>query len=156
MHLVAGFVALTAVLSAQEPDLRAAQRAGRALARLGAGERVQIVIRDSGVVEGSVVTASPLVVRLRADGSLIDIPVRRVDSLWVRRGNHAGEGALIGALPGVLVLGAVLVTSGGPAGEARDLRNFSGAMTGLMLLAGGVALGALIGASTPKWEQRTP
>src|SRR3989442_10731456 len=56
---VAGLVALTTALAAQEPDtLSAAQRAGLALARLGAGQRVRIVTRDSEFVEGSVMAAS--------------------------------------------------------------------------------------------------
>jgi len=79
-----------------------------------------------------------------------------VDSLWVERGTHAGKGALIGAVPGLAFLGAVLVTSGGPNGEARDIRNFTGAITGLLLLAGGIAVGAIIGAATPKWQLDAP
>ena len=153
----AGLVALTTALAAQEPDtLTPAQRAGLALARLGAGQRVRIVIRDSDFVEGSVLATSPSLVTVRTDGSVIGIPVPRIDSLWVKRGTHAGRGALIGAAPGLVFLGAVLVTSGGSNGEARDLRNFSGAITGLALLVGGTVVGALIGAATPKWQLQAP
>src|SRR6266702_916287 len=94
---VAGLVALTTALAAQEPDtLSAAQRAGLALARLGAGQRVRIVTRDSEFVEGSVMAASPNLLRLRTDGTLMDLPASRLDSLWARGGSHAGTGALIG------------------------------------------------------------
>jgi len=155
---VAGLVTLASPLAqAQEPDtLTPAQRAGLALARLGAGQRVRIITREDEFVEGSVVTTSPRLVSVRTDGSVIDIPVPSVDSLWVKRGTHAGKGALIGAVPGLVFLGAVLVTSGGPAGEARDIRNFTGAITGLFLLGGGVAVGAIIGAGTPKWQRQVP
>lgn len=155
--LVAALVALTTALAAQEPDtLSPAQRAGRALARLGAGQRVRLFTWEREFVEGSVVTTSPSLVTVRTDGSVIDVPVPSVDSLWVRRGTHAGKGALIGAAPGLVFLGVVLVTSGGPNGEARDIRNFTGAITGLALLAGGTLVGALIGAATPKWQLEAP
>jgi hypothetical protein len=155
--LVAGSVALSTALTAQQPDtLSPVQRAGLALARLGAGQRVQIITRENELVEGSVVSTSPNLVTLRTDGSVTDIPVPSVESLWVQRGTHAGRGALIGAAPGVVFLGAVLVTSGGPAGEARDWRNFSGAITGIALLGVGIAVGALIGAASPKWQLQEP
>jgi len=155
--LVAGLVAFAPGLIAQEPDtLSPAQRAGRALARLGAGQRVRIITRENEFVDGLVVTTSRRLVSVRTDGSVIDIPVPSVDSLWVERGTHAGKGALIGAVPGLAFLGAVLVTSGGPNGEARDIRNFTGAITGLLLLAGGIAVGAIIGAATPKWQLDAP
>src|SRR3989454_11580910 len=93
---VAGLVALTTALAAQEPDtLSAAQRAGLALARLGAGQRVRIVTRDSEFVEGSVMAASPNLLRLRTDGTLMDLPASPLDSLWARRGSAAGPAALI-------------------------------------------------------------
>src|SRR2546426_7356252 len=93
---VAGLVALKTALAAQEPNtLSAAQRAGLALARLGAGQRVRIVTRDSEFVEGSVMAASPNLLRLRTDGTLMDLPASRLDSLWARGGSHAGTGALI-------------------------------------------------------------
>ena len=155
--ILVGFVALAPGLIAQEPDtLSPAQRAGRALARLGAGQRVRIITRENEFVDGLVVTTSRRLVSVRTDGSVIDIPVPSVDSLWVERGTHAGKGALIGAVPGLVFLGAVLVTSGGPNGEARDLRNFTGAITGLLLLGGGIAVGAIIGAATPKWQLEAP
>jgi len=155
--LFAGLVAFATALIAQEPDtLSPAQRAGRALVRLGAGQRVRIITRENAFVDGSVVTTSPRLVSVRTDGSVIDIPVPSVDSLWVERGTHAGKGALIGAVPGLVFLGAVLVTSGGPNGEARDLRNFTGPITGLLLLGGGIAVGAIIGAATPKWQLEAP
>ena len=155
--LVAGLLAFATALIAQEPDtLSPAQRAGRALARLGAGQRVRIITREDEFVDGLVATTSPRLVSVRTDGSVIEIPVATVDSLWVERGTHAGKGSLIGAVPGLAFLGAVLVTSGGPNGEARDIRNFAGAITGILLLGGGIAVGAIIGSLTPNWQPQAP
>jgi hypothetical protein len=155
--ILVGLVALAPALFAQEPDtLSPAQRAGWALARLGAGQPVRMITRENEFVEGSVVTTSPSLVTVRTDRSVIEIPVPSVDSLWVKRGTHAGKGALIGAVPGLVFLGAVAVTSGGPNGEARDIRNFTGAITGLLLLGGGIAVGAIIGSLTPKWQLQAP
>jgi hypothetical protein len=154
---VAGLMAFATALIAQEPDtLSPPQRAGRALARLGAGQPVRIITREDEFIEGSIVTTSPSLVTVRTDRSVIEIPVPSVDSLWVKRGTHAGKGALIGAVPGLVFLGVVLVTSGGPNGEARDIRNFTGAITGLLLLGGGIAVGAIVGAATPKWQLQAP
>src|SRR6266568_2945425 len=103
---VAGLVALTTALAAQEPDtLSAAQRAGLALARLGAGQRVRIVTRDSEFVEGSVMAASPNLLRLRTDGTLMDLPASRLDSLCGRGCGPAPffEGLLIGGTAGALI-----------------------------------------------------
>jgi hypothetical protein len=117
---------------------------------------VRIITHEDEFVDGLVVTTSPRLVSVRTDGSVIHIPVPSVDSLWVERGTHAGKGALIGAVPGLAFLGAILVTSGGPNGEARDIRNFTGAITGLLLLGGGIAVGALIGGATPNWQLQAP
>ncbi|HYL54696.1 MAG TPA: hypothetical protein VEU73_03865 [Gemmatimonadales bacterium] len=155
--VVAGLMAFATAVIAQEPDtLSPAQRAGRALARLGAGQPVRIITREDQFIEGSLVTTSPSLVTVRTDRSVIEIPVPSVDSLWVRRGTHAGKGALIGAVPGLAFLGAVLVTSGGPNGEARDIRNFTGAITGLLVLGGGMVVGAIIGAASPDWQLQAP
>jgi len=71
--LVAGLVAFAPGLIAQEPDtLSPAQRAGRALARLGAGQRVRIITRENEFVDGLVVTTSRRLVSVRTDGSVID------------------------------------------------------------------------------------
>ena len=92
---------------AQEPDtLSAAQRAGAALARLGAGQRVRIVGSEVGFVDGSVVSSSMSLVTLRLDSSTVTVPTPRIDSLWVKHGTHAGTGALIGAIVGGVVVGA--------------------------------------------------
>ncbi len=159
---VAGLVALTTALAAQEPDtLSAAQRAGLALTRLGAGQRVRIVTRDSEFVEGSVMAASPNLLRLRTDGTLI-LPASRVDSLWVRGGSHAGTGALIGGA--VLGIGLGVLAQGfshaeGGCNEPGYGRGCGPAPFFEGLLIGGAAgalVGALIGAPFPKWQLRVP
>lgn len=81
--LLAGLGTLASPLAqAQAPDtLNAAQRAGLALAHLGAGQRVQIVTRQRKWVDGFVVATSPNLLSLKTDGSVTDIPAASVDSV---------------------------------------------------------------------------
>ena len=162
LAMTLGLVALPSALTAQAPDtLTPAQRAGLALARLGAGQRVRIVTRDSEFVEGSVMAASPNLLRLRTDGTLI-LPASRVDSLWVRGGSHAGTGALIGGA--VLGIGLGVLAQGfshaeGGCNEPGYGRGCGPAPFFEGLLIGGAAgalVGALIGAPFPKWQLRVP
>jgi hypothetical protein len=141
---------------AQEPDtLSAAQRAGAALARLGAGQRVRIVGSEVGFVFGSVLSASPTFVTLRTDSATIEVPARRVDSLWVREGTHAGRGALIGGAVGAAFLGAVFSGLCQPREGCtnRGVAILAGAVVGAVP---GSLLGALIGLAVPKWQRRIP
>lgn len=108
---VACRVALATALPAQQADtLSPAQRAGAALALLG-GQQVRIHRSGIGRVQGRLVSSSPTLVTLRTSDSssiiveqslvkvhptVIDIPASSVDSVWVKRGSHAGVGALIG------------------------------------------------------------
>jgi hypothetical protein len=92
--LFAGLVAFATALIAQGPDtLSPAQRAGRALVRLGAGQRVRIITRENAFVDGSVVTTSPRLVSVRTDGSVIDIPVPSVDFALGRARHARGKGS---------------------------------------------------------------
>src|SRR5213594_685043 len=107
---VAGLVTIASPRAhAQEGEtLSAAQRAGAALARLRADQRVRIRASGVGLVEG-VVSNSPNLGMLRtADGSTIEVPAARVDSLWVRGGSHAALGALIGGAVVGIGLGVVV------------------------------------------------
>ncbi len=156
---VVGLVTVASPLArAQEPDtLSPAQRAGVALARLGARQRVRIVTRDSEFVEGSVMAASPNLLRLRTDGTLMDLPASRVDSLWVRSGSHAGRGALIGgALGGIgmAALAAATTTSSSVCFRCNAGTFLAPAV--VVGVAGGALVGALIGAAVPKWQLRVP
>ena len=154
---VVGLVTVASPLArAQEPDtLSPAQRAGLALARLGAGQHVRIRASGGGLVEGWVVSSSPNLVTLRTDGSRIEVPAPGVDSLWVRRGS-AGRGALIGGAVGGIGLALVGAASchGGRANEAPP-----GVCVAYGLVvggAGGALVGALIGTAFPKWRLRVP
>ena len=155
---VAGLVTIASPLArAQEPDtLSAAQRAGVALARLEAGQRVRIHASGIGMVKGWVVSSSPDLVTLRTDGSRIEVPAPGVDSLWVRGGSHAGTGALIGGAVAGIGLGVL------GAGLAGGNECSCGSAGGNFILglaiggAGGALVGALIGAPFPKWQLRVP
>lgn len=152
---VAGLVTIASLRArAQEPDtLTPAQRAGLALARLGGGQRVRIRASGVGLVEGWVVSSSPNLVTLRADGSRIEVPASGVDSLWVR-GRSAGTGALIG---GAVTGGLALVVASGPPGNDCVLCT-PGDVAGFVVVAGatGALVGALIGAVVPRWHLRVP
>src|SRR5438093_9761349 len=93
---------------AQEPDTTsAAQRAGFALARLGGGQLVRIHNRRVGRRQGVVVSSSADRLTLETSWGRIEVPASDVDSLWVRGSGHAGAGALIWAVVGLLSLGTV-------------------------------------------------
>src|SRR5712692_2733727 len=157
---VAGLVTIASALAqAQEPDtLSPAQRAGVALARLGAGQRVRI--RGSGVgrVQGWVVRSSSNLVTLHTDGSTLDVPAPDVDSLWVRGRGHAGTGALVGAAAGGIGLGVALtVALSGPRGPCDGGCGAAPFFGGLLVGgAGGALVGALIGTGVSKWQLRVP
>lgn len=141
---------------AQQLDtVSAAQRAGAALARLGAGQRVRLVGGEVGFVDGSVLSSSATLVTLRTDHSTITVSAPRIDSLWVKRGTHAGTGALIGALVGGVVVGAAfshICERGSVCNNQTEATAF-GALAGAV--PGGL-LGALIGLAVPKWQLRLP
>lgn len=157
---VAGLVSLTAATARpQEPadTLSPAQRAGQALARLGAHQRVQIVTRDRQFFEGSVVAASRSLITLQTDDSVNGIATRNIDSLWVRGGTHAGKGAVVGMVAGGLGLGLVAVSSWTEASSREGLtRGGAFAFGALLGGAGGAIVGALIGVTVPKWRLRVP
>jgi hypothetical protein len=141
---------------AQEPDtLSAAQRAGAALARLGAGQRVRIVGSEVGFVDGSVVSSSMSLVTLRLDSSTVTVPTPRIDSLWVKHGTHAGTGALIGAIVGGVVVGAAF-SNICERGEVCDNQTAATAFGALAGAVPGGLLGALIGLAVPKWKLEVP
>jgi hypothetical protein len=118
---VAGLVAIASPrLQAQEVDtLSPAQRAGLALARLGAGQRVRVRARGVGLVDGWVASSSPTLVTLRAEGSSVEVPAVGLDSLWEPAGSHAGEGARIGATVGGVVGAVGALVIGGGIGATR-------------------------------------
>jgi hypothetical protein len=155
---VAGLVTIASALAqAQEPDtLSAAQRAGVALARLGAGQVVRVHTRHFGFVVGRVVADSPNVLALdTGGGTRTGILPSDVDSVWVPHGGHAEKGALIGAGMGGLAggLGAVAL------GQANCTRCAEGGSFVFGLVVGGAigaGIGALIGAAVPKWQLRVP
>src|SRR3989441_12364966 len=139
----------------QVSSLSAAERAGVALARLGARQRVRIRVEGEGLVEGSVELASPSLVVLRVDGSPERIPATAVDSLWVHS-THWRRGALIGATIGGIGLGAIVAALvHGTCENASGCNDLAGFFSGLALGAfGGSVVGGLIGGALPAWRQR--
>jgi hypothetical protein len=149
-------------LAAQALDtLSAAQRAGLALVRLGAGQRVRIHAKGVGLVDGLVLSSSPSLVTLRAEGSSIEVPAGALDSLWEPEGSHAGAGARIGAAAGG-VAGAVagLVIGNGIGATRGPCDGSCGAgpvlLGGALGAAGGAVIGALFGAALPRWQLLLP
>src|SRR5260370_5144481 len=163
IRLVVSVVGLVSIASpraeAQRSDmLSAAQRAGVALARLGAGQRVRLRSSGVGLVEGGVVSSSPTLVTLRTDGSRIAIPGPTVDSLWVRGGSHAGRGALVGGAVAGIGLGALAAgVASHPWSDCPGCTPGAWFAGGFVVGAvGGALIGALIGAASPTWQLRFP
>ena len=152
----------------------AAQDGG--VSQLKPGKTIRMSIRGGATYEGRLLDlrGDTLVVGQTDDWFLV--PVRNVDSLWVR-GNAAKTGAIVGAIP-VALLGAL--TGGflsslcrGYYGERQQLRAMQGlapveggdgclpggiaaALGGLIGASVGAPLGAIVGALIPKWRQWDP
>ncbi|OLD95407.1 MAG: hypothetical protein DMD31_14330 [Gemmatimonadetes bacterium] len=141
----------------QVSSLTAAERAGIALARLGARQRVRIRVEGERLIEGSVELASPSLVVLRVDGSPERIPATAVDSLWVHA-THWRRGALIGGAIGGIGLGAIAAALVHATCEsASGCNDVGGFFVGFLMggVAGGVT-GGLVGAAFPTWQRRVP
>jgi hypothetical protein len=141
----------------QVSSLTAAERAGIALARLGAHQRVRIRVEGEGLVEGSVELASLSLVVLRVDGSSKRVPAAAVDSLWVHS-THWRRGALVGGAIGGIGLGAIAAALvHGTCESASGCNDVGGFFVGLLLggFAGGVT-GGLVGGAFPTWQLRVP
>ena len=162
LPLVISMLGLLAVLPApacaqQVGVLTAAERAGIALAHLGARQRVRIRVEGVGLVDGSVEQTSSSAVVLRVDGSWRKVPAAAVDSLWVHS-THWRRGALIGGAIGGIGLGAVAAeVVHGTCESASGCNEVGGFFVGLLL--GGVAgvvTGGLVGGAFPTWQLRVP
>jgi len=156
---ISGLVALWArpTCAQQVSALTTAERAGIALARLGARQRVRIRVEGVGLVEGSVEQASPSAVVLRVGGSSRQVPAGAVDSLWVH-GTHGRRGALIGGAIGGIGLGAVAAALvHGTCESASGCNDVDGFVIGfLMGGVAGVVTGGLFGGAFPTWQLRVP
>jgi len=141
--------------SAQTPDTArlAAVRA------LNVGQMVRLESSHAGLVEGRLDIATDLDITITRDTGEIRVAVPDVDRLWVR-GHSTGRGALIGAGVGLaagLVFGLLISSvacepvDGGDCTTAEVM-----AVTGLVGVAGGAALGAGIGYAIPTWKLRFP
>ncbi len=146
------------------------------VSQLKPGKTIRTSIRGGATYEGRLLDlrGDTLVVGGTADWFLV--PVRNVDSLWVR-GNAAKTGAIVGAIP-VALLGAF---SGALLsalcrqwyGEGQLLRAMQGlaaeeggdgclpggiaaVLGGLIGASVGAPLGAIVGALIPKWRQWDP
>jgi len=158
---VAGLVTMASPPAwAQARDtLSAAQRAGFALAHLGGGQRVRIwQKRVFFERQGQVVSSSGDLLTLRVEGARIEVPASDVDSLWVRRGNHAGTGALIGGVVAGLAVGAFGAAVSKSDCEGGYACHEASAFFGGLLIGGvmGSGVGALIGAAVPRWQRWVP
>jgi len=153
--VVAWLVAMaSSVACAQQSDTSSAStRAAGAVAGLESGQHVRIRTNGDGLVEGQVLSTSESFVTIRSAGSATKISAASVDSLWVRSA-HAGRGALVGGATLGLGFGA-LAASVCP----RECDISSGTAFvrgGLVGVALGGAIGALVGLAVPSWRLRLP
>ena len=144
----------SSVACAQQSDTSPPRtRAARALAGLESGQHVRIRTNPDGLVEGRVLSTSESFVTIHSAGSATKIPTESVDSLWVRSA-HAGRGALVGSATLGLGFGA-LAASVCP----RECDISSGTAFvrgGVVGVALGGAIGALVGLAVPSWRLRLP
>ena len=146
-------------------DQRDPESEARSPLALEEGARVRVARTDAERVTGRVeqLSGSELMLRLDESVETLSIPFGNVEAIEVSTGRRSrGEaawskakwGALIGAVPGAILLGVgheQVGEDGSSVGEAAALGAWSGG------LFGGLA-GALIGALRPgeKWENVTP
>lgn len=119
---------------------------------LRTGQTVRVWLSDGQRFEAQLVgvDSSPLVLRFGQAPQLV--PISSIDSLWLRH-NSAGRGAIVGGI----VLGAMSVafwTLACYSVDESDGCHYWGYVVGLS--AGGVAVGALLGAGIgsliPRWQ----
>ena len=153
--VVAWLVAMaSSVACAQQSDTSSAStRAAGAVAGLESGQHVRIRTNGDGLVEGQVLSTSESFVTIRSAGSATKISAASVDSLWVRSA-HAGRGALVGGATLGLGFGA-LAASVCP-GECDISSGTAFVRGGLVGVALGGAIGALVGLAVPSWRLRLP
>jgi len=133
---------------APSPDLRVLS-----LRSLQAGRTVRVSGRDLGTLTGSVVGVRDGALWLGGPSAERRVPVAGIDSVWVSRG-HAGTGALVGGLIGVVVAVAAMSGRSCQLGDNNCITGASLAATGIM--ASGMLLGAVIGGEAKSWDLRYP
>jgi hypothetical protein len=158
MHagLVTGFLALATLLgdvSAQQ--VRPSEertRLDRTLRALRDSQMVRTVTIGAGRLQGRVLEHSDTLLMPATEPGTARVYTSTIDSLWVR-GNNVTKGLLWGA--GVGALGGVAV---GLLLEPICEYGCSGIIpvVGLLGLGAGAGIGALIGATVPKWHRRWP
>jgi hypothetical protein len=146
-------------LGTGSPGGTAAQMA--ALARLHPGNTVRVHVVGQGWLNGLIARNHADSVALGLDGRERIVPTAAIDSVLVRHG-HAGIGAGLGALAGMIV-GA---SGGGCEGPPATSLGAAAASIGPQLdcalvhvtagLAIGAVVGAIVGAATPSWEHLVP
>jgi hypothetical protein len=118
------------------------------LEMLEAGTRLRLHA-GTQLEEGRLVLRTLDSVGLRFPAGEVHRSLDEVDSLWIRK-NHVSAGLLVGALTGA---GAYLLVTGlNESNDNEDLDNFFGGL----IWAGSVALGAVVGALTPRWKRVYP
>ena len=127
-----------------------------ALAKVSPGRQVMVAVPVSGRVRGALSRVDDSTLALQVDSAgMVRIPLIGVDTLWVR-GRAAKTGAILGAIPGALFLGA-------SAGLLCEIAKGDGstcstaALTAGGVVAGGIGgaiVGGLVGAAIPKWHRR--
>ncbi len=148
-----------AVLAAALPQASGAQGPGTpdsvvraALARLQPGKGVRLHATGLGRLEGQFASLTDTTVALGTTTGPRSVAVAGIDSLW-QRGSAVGTGALVGAVT-LGLAGAVLGASAAEWYETDP--GETAAAVGLIGVAGGALLGAVVGALIPTWKRKVP
>jgi len=152
------FLMVSVVLVAAFPQASRAQGLGppdsvvrAALARLQPGKWVRLHAAG-GRLQGKFASLTDSTVALGTTTGTTNVGLAAIDSLW-QRGSAAGTGALLGAV----TLGLAGAAVGASAAEWYETDPSETAVAvGLIGVAGGALLGAVIGALIPTWKRKVP
>ncbi len=151
-----GLLLIPSVTNAQGTTTNPGQRqiaSPDPFARLRIGQRVRWMETGSASLEGRVRGRTDSTLLIQSGGGSRSVPRVAIDSLWVR-GNAAGQGALIGGATLGVVLGLMAKEIEEGFGGSETNSAFA---TGFGVgAAGGLLVGAIIGAAVPRWRRRIP
>lgn len=144
-------VALLALTVSSPGDLLGQARRADVLGTLRPGQIVRVRPRTGDRIESRVLSVQGDSLVLSSGGSRVLLGTQAIDSLWVK-GHATATGAIIGTA--IAAVGSVVVS----AAVCKSIReDFPCGESGKAIaasIAGGAALGAVIGSVLPKWRLR--